>query len=99
MLGYNLKHRKAGRVLIFAADIDCPLYLEQSEHIKYQENTKGPSRNVSFYIKFSVLEVGHTQAKTFIPTCNSWSSLLESDTSLLIKNGKPYSLCPLFVKS
>ena len=85
--------------MIFAADIDCPLYLEQSEHIKYQENTKGPSRNVSFYIKFSVLEVGHTQAKTFIPTCNSWSSLLESDTSLLIKNCKPYSLCPLFVKS
>ena len=50
--------------MIFAADIDCPLYLEQSEHIKYQENTKGPSRNVSFYIKFSVLEVGHTQKKT-----------------------------------
>ena len=36
-----------------------PLYLE---HTKYQEQKKG-SRNVSFYIKFSVLEVGHAISK------------------------------------
>ena len=37
-----------------------PLYLE---HTKYQEQKKRGSRNVSFYIKFSVLEVGHAISK------------------------------------
>ena len=39
---------------------ECPLYLE---HTKCQEKNKRVSRNVSFYIKFSVLEVGHTTSK------------------------------------
>ena len=39
---------------------ECPLYLG---HTKCQEKNKGVSRNVSFYIKFSVLEVGHATSK------------------------------------